>query len=777
MINRSLDLSLTKALEIAKSYNHEYATLEHLLLAILSDDKVINYLNDNNIDTNNLIYHLKEFIADDLSSLVNRNWQELPKPSLSFQKIIHRTLVHNSTRKINKSGNFEILSEYYLETDSKALAFLKQFGISSKLIFSKLHLDDAKLDKSNVKKNKDKKINMEKVSKPDKEFNVHPLSKKLQTNLDTLCVNLNDKARAGLIDMLVGRENEVQRAVEILSRRQKNNPLLVGEPGVGKTAIAEGLAYRIINKNVPDSLLDYEIFSLDIGSLVAGTKYRGDFEDRIKNLLIEIKDRKNIVLFIDEIHSIIGAGTTNTSSLDASNLIKPALARGEIRCIGSTTFKEFHQYFSKDAALTRRFQKIIIDEPNYDNTLKILQGLKVYYENHHGVKYEDKAIVAAVQLAERYIHDRKLPDKAIDLMDEAGAYKKITAPKGKIIVSEKDIENTVAKILNIPSITVAISDVQNLKKLEVQLKKVIFGQNLIIKELCATIKMAKAGLRESTKPTGCFLFVGPSGTGKTELAKQLAKFSNMELIRFDMSEYSEPHSISKLIGTPPGYSGFDQGGLLTEAVSKTPYSVVLFDEIEKAHKEAFNILLQIMDYGRLTDNTGKVVNFSHTIIILTANSGAELHSKKKVGFGEAEIFDTYSAFKILENTFSPEFLNRVDDVLYFNQIDNSIISLIIEKSIKEMSAQLADKNVSFQIDDSVLNYLTEQSFGKEKTGGARLLERVIDNEIKQPIAEEILFGDLKNGGAVKITAEKGKLCFKYKKHEISSKATLTAIHV
>lgn len=566
----------------------------------------------------------------------------------------------------------------------------------------------------------------------------------------------------------------MERTIEILSRRQKNNPILVGESGVGKTAIAEGLAYRIVKGKIPEILKDFEIYSLDIGALVAGTRFRGDFEERIKNLLNELKEEKKVILFIDEIHTIIGAGSTTTASLDASNLMKPALARGEIRCIGSTTFKEFNQSFAKDPALARRFQKIVVDEPSEEIAVKILKGLKSYYELHHDVKYSEEAIESAVSLSERYIHDRYLPDKAIDLIDEAGAHKKlVTKNDEERLITSKDIELIIAKTLNIPAVTLASSDVLKLKKLEFNLKRVIFGQDEAISDLCSGVKMAKAGLRDHEKPVGSYLFVGPTGVGKTELARQLATFCSMAISRFDMSEYMEPHSVSRLIGSPPGYTGYDKGGLLTDVIDKAPYSVVLFDEIEKAHSDIFNILLQIMDYGKLTDNVGKIVDFRNTIIILTANSGADEYNKNQIGFGAEQDYGSQKAMKVIEETFSPEFRDRLDKIIMFNPLDDKVISLIIDKALKELAAQLADKKVRIEIANPAKEYLIKKCFGKEKHGGARLLEREIDNEIKQNIAEEILFGKLQNGGAVNVTYAKNNLVFTYRSlnHKIEENYT------
>ncbi len=766
MLSKTLESTLNRALSIANKYNHEFATFEHLLLALLHDKEVVEILTNSEIDIIDLADKLEKYLETELDALVNKNTKEA-RPTMGFQKIIHKAAIHSNSFGRNILTGIDILAEFFFEKDSYATKLLTQSGLQRKTL---LDYDKANPLNSAVKEEKtsfqpqDSEKQNQSLIDPSKTNFAPKLEnhKKTYTCLESYCSNLNDKAAAGLIDPLVGRESEVERAIEILNRRQKNNPILVGEAGVGKTAIAEGLAYRIVKGNIPEQLKDFEIYSLDIGALVAGTRFRGDFEERIKNLLNELKEKSKVILFIDEIHTIVGAGSTTTASLDASNLIKPALARGEIRCIGSTTFKEFNQSFAKDSALVRRFQKIIVEEPSEEATVKILKGLQPYYESHHKVKYSAEAIESAVSLSERYIHDRYLPDKAIDLIDEAGAHKKIVAQNDEEkLITSKDIELIIAKTLNIPAVTLASSDTLKLKKLEFNLKRIIFGQDDAISELCSGVKMAKAGLRDHEKPVGCYLFVGPTGVGKTELARQLATFCSMSISRFDMSEYMESHSVSRLIGSPPGYAGYDKGGLLTDAIDKAPYSVVLFDEMEKAHPELFNILLQIMDYGKLTDTVGKTVDFRNTIIILTANSGANEYSKNKLGFGAQEDYGSEKAMKIVEETFSPEFSHRLDKIIMFNPLDDKVVSMIIDKAIKELAEQLADKKVRIEFADSAKEYLIKKCFGKEKHGGARLLEKEIDNEIKQNIAEEILFGKLKNGGKVEITAKLDELMFTF----------------
>jgi ATP-dependent Clp protease ATP-binding subunit ClpA len=762
MYTRNLENSLKRALTIAVEYNHEFATCEHLMLSLLHDNEVLKLLMEFHVDVIDLSDNLEDYLEFELTALTRSSDIE-PRPTTAFQNIIHRASIHCKAVGKDIVSGPDVLAEFFYEKGSKTSNLLHSVGLTRSIVLEKIEDSPSKMNdeisKIDILKAEDQKTATKSLiaALNKKENDISGKNTQSGKNaLELYCVNLNEKADIGLIDILVGRENEVDRTIEILNRRQKNNPLLVGEPGVGKTAIAEGLALRIVKETVPDALKGFLIFSLDIGALVAGTKYRGDFEERVKNLLDELKKRPNVILFIDEIHTIVGAGSTTTASLDASNLIKPALARGEIRCIGSTTFREFNQNFAKDEALVRRFQKIAVNEPSEETAIKILNGIAPYYEKHHNVKYTPEAIEAAVHLSERYIHDRNLPDKAIDLIDEAGACKKILHSQNESdnIITEKDIEFIVAKALNIPSLTISSDNLSSLKLLEFNLKKVIFGQDSAIEALCSGIKMASAGLRDTNKPVGSYLFAGPTGTGKTELAKQVAHFCSMQLLRFDMSEYIESHSVSRLIGSPPGYAGYDKGGLLTEAVDKAPYSVVLFDEIEKAHSDIYNILLQIMDYGKLTDNVGKTVNFSHTIIIITSNSGADQYSKNKIGFGEYDGYGTSQAIKELEKSFTPEFRDRLDKIIMFNSLHQETIDKIIDKAIKELAEQLADRNVRIIISKDAREYLSTKCFGVNSNGGgARMLERVVDNEIKQKIADEILFGDLSRGGEVEVIFE------------------------
>lgn len=749
MLSKQLESSLHKALSIAKSQHHEYATLEHFLFALLDDKSVISMLKKLKIDIANLRLDIFNYITNQLESLVDHDIKE-SKATAGFQRVVHRAAIYaNASGERNVTAN-NILAEFFFENDSYAVSCLKKYGVTRMDIMS--YIGKSSSSTANFSENND--------SNSDNLLDTRSSSVYIDGNdaaisiggpspakaLSTYCVNLNQKALSGKIDVLIGREDEVQRTIEILSRRQKNNVILVGEPGVGKTAIAEGLALRIVNKDIPKILETAVIYALDLGALVAGTRYRGDFEERIKNLISEIKESDGAILFIDEIHTIIGAGATSGGSMDASNLLKPALARGEIRCIGSTTFKEFRNNFEKDMALVRRFQQVVVNEPTIEETIQILNGIKPCYEKHHGVKYTEEAIIASVHLSERYINDRHLPDKAVDIIDEVGARKKILDKKSNI-VTEKDVEEIVAMMANLPVMIVSVDDTRKLKTLEGKLKKVIFGQDEAISELSTSIKLAMAGLREIGRPTGCYLFSGSTGVGKTELAKQLAQCCSMNLIRFDMSEYSEAHSVSRLIGTPPGYVGFDQGGLLTEAVDKSPYAVVLFDEIEKAHNDIYNILLQIMDYGKVTDSSGKSVNFSHTIIIFTTNCGVT--NSTPVGFNNnRNKIKSVVSMDAINNIFTPEFRSRLDSIIIFNPLDDNIIRRIIGKKLEEISAQLADKGVKIIVDNSVYQYLSSSGF--DRKNGARTLSRLIDIKIKEAIADEILFGKLKKGGTVEV---------------------------
>ena len=775
MLSKQVESSLHRALVIAKEQNHEYATFEHLLFALLEEESVVNMLKSLKIDLAALRLDLFNYITQDLNSLIGDFTTEV-KPTAGFQRIVHRAAVHCHATGQKKVTGPNIIAEFFFEQDSHAVLCLKKHGLCRTEIITYLTQKKPNHSKASLEiADSGESFSSSMPNLPSHDMLDIPSSLFIENTeqrnltitggstpekkaMSTYCVNLNKKALSGEIDMLIGREEEIQRTIEILCRRQKNNAILVGEPGVGKTAIAEGLALRIVRKDVPSILEKAIIYALDLGALVAGTRYRGDFEERMKSLIDEFKESQNSILFIDEIHTMIGAGVTSGGSMDASNLLKPALARGEIRCIGSTTFKEFRNHFEKDMALVRRFQKVLINEPTEEETIKILHGLKPYYEKHHEVKYQDDAIDAAVNLSERYITDRHLPDKAIDLIDEAGARKKVLNSKSKVVTA-KDVEEMVAMITHLPVMMISVDDTKKLKKLEFTLNSVVFGQDKAISELCSSIKLAMAGLRSPERPAGCYVFAGSTGVGKTELAKQLAKCCSMNLVRFDMSEYAEAHAISRLIGTPPGYVGFDQGGLLTEAVAKSPYSIILFDEIEKAHHEIYSLLLQIMDHGKLTDSTGKSVNFAHSIIIFTTNCGAGDNSIK-IGFNDGD-YRSANATEAINAMFSPEFRSRLDNVIIFNPLDDNIIRKIIEKNISDLAGQLADRGVKITIDNSVATYLLNNGFDRKR--GARTLSRIIDVEIKEKIAEEILFGKLKKGGEVSVKYENSNITFDFEK--------------
>ncbi|MEY3197407.1 MAG: hypothetical protein RLZZ59_778 [Pseudomonadota bacterium] len=776
MFSQVLEKILHNTLLVAKTYKHEYATFEHLLLALLKDSEVIDSLKKNKVDVESLKNALDNYIKFELSSLVNE-YIKAAKPTAGLQRVLHRAAIYGHAVGHEEVGAIHVLAELFLEPESYAVQILKENNVTRRDVVSyamqnaydeydsvsKSSLEES-LPENNISIASAKPLDVEGLfnmleAKPERSENSNSGDSILRSH----CTNLNELASNGCIDNLVGRDSEIQRTIEILCRRQKNNAILVGEPGVGKTAIAEGLALRIVQGDVPDMLKKTTIYSLDLGSLVSGTRYRGDFEDRIKKILAELKADPHSVLFIDEIHSIIGAGATATGSLDASNLLKPALARGDLRCIGATTFQEFHKNFEKDPALVRRFQKVMVQEPTDEQSVEILKGLKAHYEEHHDCRYEDAAIVAAVNLSQRYITDRHLPDKAIDLIDEAGSRKKLIGG-GSRTVTVHDIEMIVSDVSHIPSIVIATDEATKLKKLETNLKGVIFGQDEAVENLCSSVKLAKAGLRRVDRPIGCYLFAGPTGVGKTELAKQLAHFSGMALVRFDMSEYAESHSVSRLIGTPPGYVGFDQGGLLTEEVSKHPYSVVLLDEIEKANPEIFNLLLQVMDHGELTDSTGKTVNFAHTILIMTTNAGASAMVRQSMGFAKSDNEGSREAKSVLDGLFSPEFRSRLDEIILFNPITKSEIIKIVDKNLNEFTAQLADKKVSIKYTQSVKDNLVEQCLDSPK--GARVLDRIIDTDLKKSIADALLFGDLKNGGDVDVTYSEGEIKFKFSKKRI-----------
>lgn len=787
MLSKNLELTLHRALTLAQRCAHEYATLEHLLLALTEDPDALSVLNQCGVDVHTLSGELTEFLDKHLQALVLKGVLDV-KPTASFQKVIHRAAInaHVSGRQVVSGSN--VLAEIFSEHDSHAAYFLKEQDISyvdiinylsngNMIEFSEGLEEQLKNDllPKEIPTNKrvpksDKSDKSERIegaisfSLGDKEKKEKEAKDKTSA-LSLYCINLNKRAEEGKIDVLIGREAETERAVEILCRRSKNNPLFVGEPGVGKTALVEGLALRIVKGMVPELLTKAVIFSLDMGALLAGTKYRGDFEERMKAVINDIEKLPFAILFIDEIHTIIGAGSTNGGALDASNLLKPALARGEFRCMGSTTYKEYHNHFEKDKALIRRFQKIEVEEPAESLCVQILNGLKPYFESYHHVSYSTEAIESAVMLSSRYINDRKLPDKAIDVIDEAGAHQKLLPAAQRVkVITSKEIEEIISRMAKVPTASVRADEIKKLQDLEGHLSDVIFGQPDAVHQLVSAIKLSRAGLRDTRKPTGSYLFTGPTGVGKTELAAQLAKHLNMELVRFDMSEYLEQHSIARLIGAPPGYVGFEQAGLLTDSIERNPYSVLLLDEIEKAHSDIYNILLQIMDYGRLTDNNGKTLDFRNCIVIMTSNAGALEQSKAPLGFGrEQREGEDKEAVKRI---FSPEFRNRLDAIIPFLPLAPAVVEKVVGKFIEGLKAQLADKGVSLQVSAKVQDYLSKK--GYDLHNGARPLGRLIDEEIKRTLADEILFGKLSNGGKVKLDIKQGKIVFSY---EVSTKIT------
>ena len=767
MLSKNLELTLHRALNVAKEYEHEYTTLEHLLLSLTEDADALEVFKSSSVDIKKLSDKIKSFLVNELAALVIKDLKE-SKPTAGFQRVVHRAAIHVHAMGKKEMTGANILAEIFSEQESYAVLFLTEHNLSRHDVMSFIGEDLLKFENNNqdnsasVSRDKplitraealnDATAKSESANSSTTEDPSSPLVK--------FCTNLNKRALENKIDVLIGRDDEVERAIEILSRRTKNNPLFVGEPGVGKTAIAEGLAARLAKKEVPDFLQDTVIYSLDLGALVAGTRYRGDFEERIKQVITEVEKSPKIILFIDEIHTIMGAGSTNGSSLDAANLLKPPLARGSLRCIGSTTFQEYQSHFEKDQALARRFQKVVVEEPNIEKTILMLEGLKAQYEVHHGVKYGDAAIEAAATLSERYIKYRNMPDKAIDVMDEAGARIKLSSRKSKT-VTVKDVEMTVSRMVQIPVQSLSKDQSQKLQTLEKNLKAKVFGQDRAIEELVSAIKLSRAGLRNKEKPTGCYLFAGPTGVGKTELAKQLAIEVNMELLRFDMSEYMEQHSVSKLIGTPPGYVGFDQGGMLTDQVKKSPYSVVLLDEIEKAHSDIYNIMLQVMDYGKATDHNGREISFSNTIVIMTTNAGAAELERSSMGFGK--LSRVGENLEQINKMFSPEFRNRLDAIVTFQDLDNGVITKIVDKYIGDLCAQLADRGTRITLSKDARQYLCEEGF--DQKSGARVLERIIDEKIKKKLADEILFGLLKKGGSVHVGLKDKELFFEFHKKD------------
>ena len=764
MLSKALEQSLHRALGLAKQYRHEYATLEHLLSALCDDADAAAVMRGCGINIPELRRSIADFLENDLTSLVVEALDEA-KPTAGFQRVIHRAAIHVQSAGKHEVTGANVLVALFSERESHAVYFLQEQDINRLDVVNYISHGIVKYgDFTRVGPAANYTGGRSLEEEAEEQFaragQNQQTKEKDADAISQYCQNLNKKAESGKIDILVGREEEVERVIQVLCRRTKNNPLLVGEAGVGKTAIAEGLALRIIRAEVPSVLKNAVIFSLDMGALLAGTRYRGDFEERMKGVIKEIEKLPGAILFIDEMHSIVGAGSTSGGAMDACNLLKPALARGNFRCLGSTTYKEYRNFIEKDRALARRFQKIDIGEPSVENTIKILRGLQPYYEDHHKIRFTKSAIKAAVELSARYIHDRKLPDKAIDVIDEAGAAQMlIPENKRKKTITVKEIEDIISKIARMPAKTVNTSDSETLKNLDKELKLVVFGQNKAIDALASAVKMSRAGLREEGKPIGNYLFTGPTGVGKTEVANQLAKALGMELHRFDMSEYMEKHAVSRMIGAPPGYVGFDQGGLLTDAIDKTPFAVVLLDEIEKAHPDIYNILLQIMDYGKLTDHNGKTVDFRNCVIIMTSNAGAFDMSKAPVGFGrnerEGEDQDAIKRF------FMPEFRNRLDAIIGFEHLTTDVVKHVVNKFIFKLESQLADRHVTIELDELARMWLAEQ--GYDRANGARPLARLIAEKIKKPLAEEVLFGKLCKGGNVKISAKDDALTFEYSK--------------
>jgi ATP-dependent Clp protease ATP-binding subunit ClpA len=738
--SKSLESALHRALEYANERKHEYATLEHLLLALVDDRDAVGVMRACNVDLDSLRERVTDYLDAELEDLISESTDEAT-PTNGFQRVIHRAVVHVQSSGREEVTGANVLVAIFAERESHAAFFLQEQEMT--------RFDAVQYISHGIAK----RPGMSESRPPhgaDEETEGQEDRKGGQDALNSYCVNLNKKARDGKIDPLIGREPEVLRTIQVLCRRQKNNPLLVGDPGVGKTAIAEGLARKIIRAEVPEVLRSATIFSLDMGALLAGTRYRGDFEERLKAVMKEVENYPGAILFIDEIHTVIGAGATSGGAMDASNLLKPALQAGVLRCIGSTTYKEYRQHFEKDRALVRRFQKIDVKEPSVEDAVEILKGLKPYFEDFHQLKYTNEAVRAAVELSAKYINDRKLPDKAIDVIDETGASQMLVPEeKRKKRITTKEVEATVATMARIPPKTVTKSDAEVLSNLEKDLKRLVFGQDAAIIALSSAIKLSRAGLREPEKPIGCYLFTGPTGVGKTEVAKQLANLMGVELLRFDMSEYMEKHTVSRLIGAPPGYVGFDQGGLLTDGVDQHPHSVLLLDEIEKAHPDLFNILLQVMDHGKLTDHNGKSVDFRNVILIMTSNAGASAMAKAPIGFNriKREGDDTEAINKL----FTPEFRNRLDAVIPFSGLSTDVIEKVVEKFVFQLEAQLADRGVTIELAPDASKWIGAK--GYDEKFGARPLARVIQEHIKKPLAEELLFGSLENGGTVKVVVE------------------------
>lgn len=742
MLNKELEFTLSMAFKEAKEKSHEFMTVEHLLLSLLDNPAAGNVMQACGADLDDLKDRLRQFIDETTPLIPSNEAHRETQPTLGFQRVLQRAVFHVQSAGKPEVTGANVLAAIFSEQESQAVYLLRQQNVTRLDVVNYIAHGISKLQGD--------------ISAGQINFNTEEEAANNETAspLDKYCVNLNYRAMLGEIDPLIGRKQEVQRTIQVLSRRRKNNPLLVGEAGVGKTAIAEGLAKLIVDGEVPDVISDSVVYSLDLGSLLAGTKYRGDFEKRLKAVLQQLKDEHGAVLFIDEIHTIIGAGAASGGVMDASNLIKPLLASGDLKCIGSTTYQEYRGVFEKDRALARRFQKIDVKEPTVDETFQILKGLKSRLEKHHGIKYSIPSLRAAAELSARFINDRFLPDKAIDVVDEAGAYQNLLAQsKRKKIISVNEVEEIVSKIARIPTAKISASDRDALRHLERDLKLLVFGQDEAISSLGAAIKLSRSGLREPHKPVGSFLFAGPTGVGKTEVTSQLAKLLGIELLRFDMSEYMEKHTVSRLIGSPPGYVGHEQGGLLTEAVTKHPHAVLLLDEIEKAHPEVFNILLQVMDHGTLTDSNGRKADFRHVIVVMTTNAGAAESSRASVGFTQQD--HTSDATPVINRLFTPEFRNRLDSIISFSPLNEKVVSLVVDKFILELEGQLESKNVTIELDATARDWLAKN--GYDHAMGARPLSRLIQEKVKKPLAEELLFGKLVDGGTVRLSERNDEL--------------------
>ena len=743
MLSKELEKSLNEIAQDASTRRHEFITVEHLLLALTTNDAAIDVLKNVGGDVEKLTKELERFIEETTPILPASDEEHGPQTTLGFQRVVSRSLFHVQSSGRKEVTGANVLVAIFSEQESQAVYLLKVQGISRIDVVNYISHGISKVDDAD-----------EEAELGGQTAEGEEAPEGGQKALQLYATDLNEEARAGRIDPLVGRAEELERVVQILCRRRKNNPLLVGESGVGKTAIAEGLAKRIVDEKVPEVVAGSTIYSLDLGALVAGTKYRGDFEKRFKAVLAELKEIEGSILFIDEIHTIIGAGAASGGVMDASNLLKPLLTSGQMRCMGSTTYQEYRGIFDKDRALSRRFQKIDVEEPDVDDTYRILKGLKSRFEEHYNLRYTDKALRTASELAARYINDRFMPDKAIDVVDEAGAAQQLQPPsKRKKSVGASDVEQVVAKIARIPSSQVTTSDKASLRDLEGNLKMAVFGQNEAIEQLASAIKLSRAGLKSGDKPIGSFLFAGPTGVGKTEVSKQLAHAMGVELLRYDMSEYMERHTVSRLIGAPPGYVGFDQGGLLTEAVTKHPHSVVLLDEIEKAHPEVFNLLLQVMDHGTLTDNNGRKADFRNVVLIMTTNAGAQEMGRPSIGFTEQD--NTTDGMEVIRRMFTPEFRNRLDAIVQFSALNIEIVKTVVDKFLTELQAQLDEKRVTLEVDDEARAWLAKEGYDEKM--GARPMQRLIQEKIKRPLAEDLLFGDLASGGTVRVSIDNDEL--------------------